>query len=575
MSSARRLGLTCGRVFFIPCVLLLLSASLLAADGEQTGCAGIRVVGVTHLSPGHCPRVADPKLDGGGIPVSFTLLRDDLIDAEYHLRVNVTRENRVVRQLANSRIPGSRKPVDLWWDGKDFLGRFVAPGEYAVRVRAERLGEVYELDYQVNIVRLGITEIEALPYNGNEEWQMVYFRKGSQYAFYATPAIHEYLNIARDGEVSDLDLDDGAPRPAVAVHTVTASPVLDGSSNYDTQSYNYPLCYLMNSRPRFQVTMGDTCTLANGAPAWCGYPVRGVQIRCLADDEAGFWESGAAGISPGESYLFNGPELPDLACRTDRTVTWYWQYRVFGDGTWTDVPGVTQTQHRFYSIVDQPYWPSGVSGTQYAGPWVEVADYLSTFADELEINPVDQALALKAFVRGYFGQEGQLATAIEGVVYDCYSMGGDGGATHYYSFPQDNVALSRLLNNHANGVFVNCSDVAASCSVMLGMLGVQNVRMVYLGTMYLRAIWGIGCPDYTLDLWSGGHGFAYHHIMTRDNGVHVSDACMWLDEDGDPDSLPGTPGYNTDRPWSGKNGYNDLSATNNVSQTLDSLPDIQ
>jgi hypothetical protein len=49
---------------------------------------------------------------------------------------------------------------------------------------------------------------------------------------------------------------------------------------------------------------------------------------------------------------------------------------------------------------------------------------------------------------------------------------------------------------------------------------------------------------------------------------------MWLDEDGDPDSLPGTPGYNTDRPWSGTGGYNDLSATNDVSLYLDSLPDI-
>jgi hypothetical protein len=47
---------------------------------------------------------------------------------------------------------------------------------------------------------------------------------------------------------------------------------------------------------------------------------------------------------------------------------------------------------------------------------------------------------------------------------------------------------------------------------------------------------------------------------------------MWLDEDGDPDTLPGEPGYNCDRPWAGIGGYNDLSSTNDVSYSLDILP---
>lgn len=574
MFTARRSGLCVGRGFCIPCLVLLLAALFLAAGSAQAGRYDLEIEKEVHLGPVHCARVADPKLEGGGVPISFTLLRDDK-DGDYHVRVTVIRDNSIVRLLENSLMPATGRPVDLWWDGKDHLGRIVSPGEYRVMVQASRFGKLFTGGATVNIMRLGITEIEALPYQVDEEWQMVYFRKGNQYAFYATPAIHEYLNIAQDGEVSDLDLNSGEPRPAVPVHPGTASPVLDGSGNYDTECYNYPLCYLMNSRPRFKVTMGDTCTMANGRSGWCGYPVNGVQVRCLAEDQAGIWESDPQGIRPGESYLFDGPALPDMACRTDRTITWRWQYRVFGEGAWMDIPGVFETSHRFYTIVDQPYWPSGASGTQYAGPWVEVADYLCTYADVLKINTADEARTLKAFIRGYFGQEGPLATAIEGVVYDCYSMGGDGGATHYYSFYDEYIQLSRLLNSHANGVFLNCSDVSSSSSVMLGMLGVQNVRMVYLGNMSLRAIWGIGCPEYTLNLWGSGHGFSYHHIVTRDGGVHVSDACMWLDEDGDPDALPGIPGYNTDRPWSGPDGYNELSASNNVSLTLDSLPDIQ
>jgi hypothetical protein len=515
--------------------------------------------------------VADPKLDGGNIRLTFRL-HQDLRDLEYDVYVTVARQNLLVRRLLVARLPGSDSPVRLEWDGMDEAGRYVPPGEYTILVRANLFGTMFSLDYPVNIVRLGITEIEAREVNDDEEWQMVYFRKGNQYGWFATPAIHEYLNIAPGGEVSDLDLDNARPRPAAPLHTATASPVLDGS-NYETSCYNYPLCYRMGSRPRFQVTMGQSCTLADGSAGGCGYPVTGVQIRVTAEDGEGPWTASAADIAPGGNYLLEGPELPAWAGRFDREVTWRWQYRE-AVGGWQEIPGSMTTTHRFYTMVNQPQWASGASGTQYAGPWVEVAEYFNTFAETLKITPMDQADVVRALIRGYFGQEGPLSTAIEDVVYDCYSMGGDGGATHYYSFSGDYVQLSRLLNSHANGRYVNCSDVSASTTVMMGMLGVENVRMLYLGTMYLRAIWGIGCPGYTLDLWSGGHGFSYHHIVTRDGGDHVSDACMWLDEDGDPDSLPGIPGYNHDRPWAGADGYNELSATNNVSRSLDSLPDI-
>jgi len=559
------------------CAALLVCCLLLPAGGPATADETLNrpvgpAAGIDYLSPGHCPRVADPKLHGGSIPLSFRL-HQDLRDLEYQVRVTVVRGGQLVRRLLNMRLPGANRPVNLLWDGRDEAGRLVDPGEYLILVQAELSGTIHLLIYPISIVRLGFTEIEAREADSDEEWQMVYFRKGDQYDWFATPAIHEYLNIARNGEVSDLDLNSGEPRPAAPLHTATASPVLDGPSAYDTSCYNYPLCYLVGSRPRFQVTMGDSCTLADGSAGWCGYPIAGVQIRVVAQDQEGVWEGDVFGIRPGGQYLLDGPDLPARAGRTERTVTWRWQYRELL-GSWEEIPGALVTRHRFYTIVDQPYWPSGAGGTQYAGPWVEVAEYLHLFAETLKINVTGQADVVRAFVRGYFGQEGPLTGAIEGVVYDCYSMGGDGGATHYYSFSGDSVQLSRLLNSHANGVYVNCSDVAASSSVMLGMLGVQDVRMVYLGTMYLRAIWGVGCPGYTLDLWSGAHGFSYHHIITRDGGDHVSDACMWLDEDGNPDALPGTPGYNTDRPWSGPDGYNELSASNNVSKSLDTLPDV-
>jgi hypothetical protein len=110
---------------------------------------------------------------------------------------------------------------------------------------------------------------------------------------------------------------------------------------------------------------------------------------------------------------------------------------------------------------------------------------------------------------------------------------------------------------------------------MVAMLGVTDVQLVRLGAMTLKAIWGIGSPAYTTNLWGFGHSFSYHHVVTRDAGTSICDACMCLDEDGMPAAVPGIPGYNTDRPWAGPGGYNDLAAYNNVTKTLEALPKIK
>jgi hypothetical protein len=111
-------------------------------------------------------------------------------------------------------------------------------------------------------------------------------------------------------------------------------------------------------------------------------------------------------------------------------------------------------------------------------------------------------------------------------------------------------------------------------TTMLSMLGISNVRPLRLGPMTLKAIWGIGSPAYTTALWGTSHGFSYHHIVTRTDGVDVIDTCMQLDEDGTPTATPGIPGWNHDRLWAGPGGYNDLSAYNPVTKTLENLPGL-
>lgn len=515
------------------------------------------------------PRVADPKLDNGEIPISFGL---NPVGETYQVSIRIMKDAQLYREVFSGPLQGAGSQFDYAWDGMNDQDEYADPGDYTVLIEAEQ-GTTWSVSRSVSIVRLGITEMRALPGAFGDEWQMVYFTKAFGYGFFATPAICEYANKARSGDVSDLDNNDGTAKKPVQLHRGTACPVMNGNS-YETDCYNYPVCYRMGCTPILDITMGDTCTSSQGTSIPCGYPVFGVQIRCIASDLEGEWICTSENISPGSEYTFEGPALPATVTRTDRRITWSWQYKTDGQFDWHDIPGDIETDHRFYTILGDPVWANGASGTQYAGPWVEVMEYFYTWSVALGFDTSTEEGVVKTLVRGYFGQEGSLTEAIEGIIYDTYVMGGDGGASHYYG--SSKIQLSRLLNKHGNGVYVNCSDVAGSASAMIGMFGVQGIQMLRLGQMYLRAIWGVGCPDYTLDLWGhGSHGFSYHHIMTRDGGTHVSDACMWLDEDGDPDSLPGTPGYNHDRPWNHvREGYNQLSASNNVSKTLNALPEI-
>jgi hypothetical protein len=528
------------------------------------------------LHSANTTRIADPKLDGGGFDVRYLL---NPSGTTYDVTISALDNGAVCATIFQGSEYGSNLVKHHFWDGKDANGKWIDPGAYTIRVEAKSTRTLH-VDYPVDVVRLGLTVVSAESSSATtNEWQVVYFMKNGAYRFYATPATGEWKSIAVTGDLADLDLNDGTPRPAPAVHTQTDEAVLEqlplGGYRYAIDSFNYPICYLAGAKPQFTVTFGATCIDSSGAAVGCNYPVTGYDLRVAARDEAGRWvvQPGSAPITPGGTETLQGPALTTDVTRTDRHVEWHWQYRATGASSWTDVPGAFTTEHWLYSTYAAPYFASGATGTQYAGPWAEILDYMYNWQQEFAITPTDDASVVELLIKGFNGQP-TLDHAIEGVEYDCYSNGGDGGATHY--FDGSAIRLSHLLNTHADGLYVNCTDCASSTSSILGMLGIQNVQMERLGSMTLRAIWGIGCPKYTLDLWSNGggagHGFSYHHIITRDAGTDISDACLWVDEDGDPNSLPGTPGYNNDRDW---NGYESLLAHGNVNWQLDILPKIK
>jgi hypothetical protein len=524
-------------------------------------------------------RIADPKLEHGGVRVDYRL---DAGPASYIVTIEAWQNGHKVSDVWRGMEKGQLLPLSHFWGGVDANGNYVDPGRYQIRVEAMLAtgGRTERVHYPVDVVRLGLINIAAESSSGTNEWQTVYYLKNGLIRFYATPSTSEWVSKAFGSEISDLDNDDGTPRAAPTTWPGVAEPKIyqtgTGTWKYDTTSHDYPLCYLAGAQPQLTVTFGATCTDQSGAQIGVNYPVAGFDLRCIANDEAGGWtSSNNVNVAPGAQATFLGPALTTDATRNDRHVRWRWQYRATGTTSWIAIPGAFTTEHQIHTIIGAPFWPAGATGTQYAGPWVEVLDYMHTWQEQFGIVPSDDAHVVELLIKGYNGQP-TLDHAIENVCYDCPGNGGDGGATHYFDFGTGTMDLTSLLNGHTNGIFVNCSDTAAGTSSMLEMLGIQNVQMEMLGSMTLRAIWGIGSDDYTLDLWGngggGGHGFSYHHIITRDAGVNISDACLWVDDDGHPNRLPGTPGFNNDRDW---NNYESLLAKANVTWQLDVTPKLK
>ena len=389
----------------------------------------------------HATLIADPKLPGGGPHYALHLSPGS---GSAQATMEVLQGPTVLATPWVGNVSEAAVTI-LGWDGRDDHGAWCSTGNYTVRFSAPGMTT---LDVPLDVVRLGVVEMEANDSPaGDDEFPMVYFRKGGTYSYYATPQIHEYANLAPAGEVSDLDQDDGAARAVVPVHSDTATPVLDAGGNYETATYNYPLAYVMGTSPRLELKWGVQGTTSDGQPMAAGYPVAGFDLRAVV--RAGGASIATAPITPGGLSTVDLDALPTDVQRNELNLRLRWQYSLTGSGNWVDIPGERVIPLRIYTLLAAPTWKAGASGTRYAGPWVEVAEYVATWKDVLGLPSYGERTLTSLFVQGFVGQNGGLEEALEGVVYDCYPMGGDGGATHYFS--NDQAQLSRLLWGHANG----------------------------------------------------------------------------------------------------------------------------
>ncbi|MBW2262754.1 MAG: hypothetical protein JRG91_12335 [Deltaproteobacteria bacterium] len=497
------------------------------ADQTET----FRVVNA-EFAAGVTARVFDPEM--GGSPSTDVQYRADPAGIDFVITVSVARVDTgaEVRRLVDGTAQAGGTDHVASWDGTDDSGVVVDTGEYEVTVEAvyETLPVLTGTD-GVHVVRLGVVEVEYVS-NGTagEEYQMMYhIRNTSKYTYYAIPDDRpQWAMGPENGELEDMDTDDGAARPLPAVWTTLNSPPQDSvdPAGVEDDNYNLPVCYRRGSVPRLSVSLG-TGAVSNtspGTPIVAGYPLTGMPIRLLVAGADPVTAGTNEDVSPGVTVDFiPTTALPDAVQKHAVSNTFSFEYE--DGGSWVAVPGSITTDHTIYTIYDDPTLiDSGTPVAPYL-PWVRLVDLVTTWVDG-PATAEDVCGTVIARTNDYFGLE-----------YDIAS-----GATHYASggLSAHVMQMSDFIEDWDAGTFtvVNCSDCAVISTTFANTVGVDHLYQILGLYNRINLNYQIPIGRWWMVPFSGS--FRYHAVSTYDSGTTTSDATCTLDDDSDPRSSPHT-----------------------------------
>jgi len=493
---------------------------------DETGT--FRVVNAT-LDAGVTARVFDPEM--GGSPTTDVQYRADPAGIDFVMTVLVTDAGgTVVRRLVDGTSQAGGTDHVAAWDGTDDSGDVVDTGEYGISVQAvyETIPALSGAD-SVHVVRLGVVDVEYVSNGSGTEYQMMYhIRNTAKYTYYPIPDGRPQWALGpENGELADMDRDDGSARPLPAVWTTLNSPPQDSAdpAGVEDDTYNLPVCYRRGATPRFSVGLGsDAVSNTSHTVITPGYPLTGLPIRLLVAGAAPATTGANEDVSPGDTIEFvSTTALPDAVQKHAVTNTFTFEYQE--GGAWLAVPGSITTDHTIYTIYDDPTLTD--SGTPVAPylPWVRLVDLVTTWVDGPATDG-DVCGTVIGETNTYFGLE-----------YDIVS-----GATHYASGGLDNhqMEMSDFIEDWDAGTFtvVNCSDCAVISTTLANTVGVDHLYQILGLYNRINLNYQIPIGRWWMVPFSGS--FRYHAVSTHDSGTTTSDATCTLDDDSDPRNPPHT-----------------------------------
>jgi hypothetical protein len=492
----------------------VMSAQEDADGGDDTGTAGTvepepeaEPIDAALVMP--TPPVFDPKLPGfESVGLSWSVGDDsDGCDAELWI------DNGIGQRRTFDPADGSGN-----WDGRDDAGVAFDTGTATARLTVDCPdGRIGGATGAVSVIRLGIAEVDLISADDEEGNVGLAFHKQSLFENLVSPVGErpEYRQTNAGALSSNLDFDDGSPRPAVPLW---ADPDIPPWVDGEAERHNVPTGFIARTGMSARVQMGAAAVsearqVAIGS--WGPNANEVPQVRLVAngtptDDLMG----------PGGMTTVNLEAAPSTMGRHIQTVTWEWEAQL-DDGEWAAIPGGFETDHAFYILSGEP---ALLDGTPYGKappiPWIGVLENTAGIMEGVSANTNDVLTALRnhLFAHDY-------------IVYDP----GTGAYTDFegpYMY-WDNITaqLTPFLDRGA-GLSLYCHSMSCMLSALAGNHGVQAEQLVlgvYFDTNYTRAA---GTDSW--QRWS----FNSHSVVSPDDGGTIWDSSIALDGDDDPYNNP-------------------------------------
>ncbi len=232
-------------------------------------------------------------------------------------------------------------------------------------------------------------------------------------------------------------------------------------------------------------------------------------------------------------------------------VRWLWQYRRFLGEPWAPF---ARSRHKIYTVLNVPTlpWQQTWHPDNTQLPWVEVLDFACRWAAAA----VTEASAAARITTAVYNLSPEL------IVYNCPNLGAPMYVVPDYSSPPHmfdcSAFLDRLQGEFGRGPFVNCSDCAAIISTFANSVGCdlwQSRMGIFAQGFSLNPILVIGSSRWALpcDWWPGFgmHEVAWEGACREDDVIY--DACLAIDQDGNPYQSPHVPLLPTGIPF-GRSG---------------------
>jgi len=482
------------------------------------------------LTAAAASRVLDPEMPGS--PVMTLGYRVDPSGADFTMTVIVrTGAGAEVRRIVDGASQPGGTDLTATWDGTDDSGTVVDTGSYEVLYEAA-YGTLpaWTATETVYIARLGVAGVQFLDNGtaGDHHQLMYHIRNTAKYSYYAISTTRPQWALGRQqGELVDLDTDDGLARPLPAPWTDLDSPPQDTTdpAGVEDDTLNLPACYTRASVPRIRVTLG-TGAVSNSShsPIGVGYPID-MPIRILVAGATPATAGANESITPGSSVEFVADTaLPDEINK--HTLSWIFTFEYRDGTTWVPVPGSITTDHTVYTIYGPPTLSASTMPTPPYLPWVRLVDMVCSWVGG-PATASDMCGTVIDRVNTFFGLQ-----------YDIIS-----GACHYASGNVDAhiMEMSDFLEDYDAGTFttVNCSDCACISTTFANMVGVDHQYEILGMTDRIPLNYQIPIGRWWMVPFSGS--FRYHAVSTFDLGTTISDATCTLDDDTDPSSPPHTP----------------------------------